>query len=127
MHRFWRAFAHEKIQQNKRSNVRALVAHPGWANTELQVTTSLSGGFASWNSIVAPFVSQSAEDGTLGILSCAVLEEAESGWFYGPGSGVLATKGQAKPFPMEKLYDNQKTRELVWSKSCEAIGKDFNI
>ena len=69
------------------SPVRALVARV-FANTELQVTTHRAGGMAGWNSFFARFTSQSEEDGTLGILSCAVLEEAQSGQFYGPGSGV---------------------------------------
>ncbi len=117
------AALHHKLQA-KDSKVRALVAHPGWANTELQVTTSKSGGLASWNSIFAQFISQSPEDGALGILSCTVLPEAESGQFYGP---TLISKGKSKPFALEKHYDNAETRELLWSKSCAAIGKEFNI
>jgi hypothetical protein len=76
---------------------------------------------------MARFVSQSEEDGTLGILSCAVLPEAQSGEFYGPGSGMMASKGEAKPFALEEQYDNAETHELIWSKSCGAISKDFEI
>ena len=120
------AALHEKLGKSG-SKVKALVAHPGFANTELQVTTNRAGGMAGWTSWIAKFSSQSAEDGTLGILSCAVLPEARSGEFWGPGSGMMATKGEAKPFPLEKQYDNQETRDLIWSKSCEAIGKAFDI
>ncbi len=120
------AALHEKIQ-TKGSKVKALVAHPGWANTELQVTTNKSGGLASWTSFMARFVSQTEEDGTLGILSCAVLPEAQSGEFYGPGMGMMASKGEAKPYPLEKQYNNPETIALIWTKSCEAIGKDFDI
>ena len=120
------AALHHKLQE-KESKVKALVAHPGWANTELQVTTGRAGGMASWNSIIARFASQSEEDGTMGILSCAALPEVKSGEFYGPGSGMMASKGEAKPFPLEKQYDNPEIRDMIWTKSCEAIGKDFEI
>jgi NAD(P)-dependent dehydrogenase (short-subunit alcohol dehydrogenase family) len=120
------AALHHKLQQ-KNSKVKALVAHPGWANTELQVTTNKNGGMASWNSLIAYLVSQSEEDGTLGILSCAVLPEAKSGEFYGPGMSLMASKGEAKAYPLEKSYDNPEIRELIWQKSCEAIGLEFVI
>ena len=71
--------------------------------------------------------SQTAEDGAMGILSCMCLPDAESGQFYGPGSGVTAIKGRAEPFPLESFYDNPETRELLWHKSEEAIGKSFEI
>ena len=120
------AALHEKLTAAN-SKVKALVAHPGWANTELQVTTDKNGGMAGGSSWLAKFISQSQEDGTLGILSCAVLPEAKSGEFWGPGSGMMASKGEAKPFGMEKQYNNATTKDMIWSKSCEAIGKSFDI
>jgi len=120
------AALHEKLQA-KQSKVKALVAHPGWANTELQVTTDKQGGMAWGASLIAKFASQSEEDGTLGILSAAVLPNVESGMFYGPGMGMMASKGAAKPYPLEKQYDNPETIKLIWEKSCEAIGEDFEI
>jgi len=36
-------------------------------------------------------------------------------------------KGPVIAFPLESYYNNKKTRDLLWSKSCEAIGEDFNI
>ena len=53
--------------------------------------------------------------------------DAMSGDFYGPGSGKMAMKGEVVKFSLEKLYDNRKTRNLLWSKSCEAIDQDFII
>ena len=99
-----------KIQVN-------LVAHPGWANTELQVSTDKQGGMmmAPILSFVAKFISQSSEDGTLGILSCAALPKynpVDTGlWIWNDG-----IKGEAKPFALEKQYDNATTREMIWSK-----------
>ena len=103
------------------------MAHPGFANTELQVTTAKSGGMPDWNSVFARVASQSEEDGALGILSCALLSEAQCGQFYGPGRTIMATRGPAEPFALEPQYDNDKTRALLWDKSCEAIGGDFPI
>lgn len=118
------AALHQRISA-KRLPVKSLVAHPGFANTELQVTTSHAGGMAGWTSKFARFVSQTEEDGTLGILCCAVSPDAQSGQFYGPGPRGF--KGPATPFPLERQYNNPHTMEMLWAKSCEAIGKDFVI
>lgn len=120
------AALHERLQKAN-SKVKALVAHPGWANTELQVTTGKNGGMSGGSSVLARFVSQSEEDGTLGLLSCAVLPTAKSGEFYGPGMGMMASKGRAKAYPLEAKYDNAATRTLIWEKSCAAIGASFDI
>ena len=120
------AALHQKLKANS-SKVKALVAHPGFANTELQVTTNRNGGMSGVSSIFARWISQSSEDGALGLLSCAVKAEAESGEFYGPGRTLVATKGPAEPFTLDKRYNHPKTLELLWSKSCEAIGQSFQI
>lgn len=109
------------------SKVKALVAHPGVANTSLQKTTVKDGGMGSRFTSFFMRLGQSREDGTLGLLSCIALPEAESGQFWGPGSGTLAMKGPAKPFGLESFYDNPKTREMLWTKSEEAIGKSFEL
>lgn len=72
-------------------------------------------------------LSQSAEDGAMGLLSGMCLTEAESGQFYGPGSGTTPFKGKAIPFALESFYDNPETRDLLWSKSEEATGGTFSI
>lgn len=122
------AALHEKLQA-KESKVKALVAHPGWANTELHTNTDKRGGLfiAPLVSFLAKLFSQSEEDGALSLLSCAVLPSAQSGDFWGPGSNPIASKGQANSFPLEKQYNNPETRELLWKKSTEAIGTEFII
>ena len=72
-------------------------------------------------------MAQSTEDGAMGILSCMCLPDAASGTFYGPGSGATAMSGEAKPFALESYYDNDETRTLLWAKSNEAIGRDFEL
>jgi hypothetical protein len=36
-------------------------------------------------------------------------------------------KGPVISFDLEPFYDNQNTKDLLWTKSCEAIGEDFII
>lgn len=118
------AALHHRLQQ-KGSKVKALVAHPGLANTHLQQTSVKEGGMGSLFTGFFMRFSQSPEDGAMGILSCMCLPNASSGEFYGPGSGSNAFKGKAEPFALESFYDNAETRELLWSKSEEAIGDKF--
>ncbi len=120
------AALHDRLQQ-RGSNIKALVAHPGLANTHLQLTSVREGGMGSFFTGLFMRFSQSPEDGAMGILSCMCLPSAESGQFYGPGSGSSAFKGKAEPFALESFYDNAETRDLLWSKSEEAIGDTFVI
>ncbi|MFT4628862.1 MAG: NAD(P)-dependent dehydrogenase (short-subunit alcohol dehydrogenase family) [Myxococcota bacterium] len=118
------AALHQRLGE-KGSSVKALVAHPGFANTQLQQTSVKEGGMGRMLTGLMMRFSQSIEDGALGILSCMVLPEAESGQFWGPGSEQTSIKGEAAPFPLEPFYDNAETRDLLWSKSEAAIGREF--
>lgn len=109
------------------SNVKALVAHPGFARTHLQQTSASEGGMGELVTTMFAKFAQTAEDGAMGILSCMCLPEAKSGQFYGPGSGMTAIKGKAEPFALESFYDNPGTRDLLWRKSEAAIGKPFDL
>jgi NAD(P)-dependent dehydrogenase (short-subunit alcohol dehydrogenase family) len=120
------AALHHKLTV-KESRIKALVAHPGLANTGLQVTSVKEGGMGALSTKLMMKMAQSQEDGAMGILSCMCLPEAQSGQFYGPGKGRLAGKGKALPFALEKQYDTPETRDLLWSTSCKAIGMDFLI
>ena len=81
----------------------------------------------AWIAPVARFISQSEEDGTLGILSAAVLPDAACGTFHGPGMSMMATRGPATAYPLESRYDNADTRGLLWEKSCEAVGVEWSL
>jgi len=120
------AALHHRIGKSG-SKVKALVAHPGLARTELQETSVKKGGMGRMFTNVFMRISQSAEDGAMGILSCICLADATSGQFYGPGSGMMAARGPAVPFALESFYDNDETRELLWKSSSEAIGREFSI
>ena len=120
------AALHHKLQ-NKGSKIKALVAHPGLANTDLQVTSVKEGGMGSFFTGLFMKTSQSAEDGAVGILSCMCKEGVRSGEFHGPGKSTFAMKGLAEPFLLESFYDNEATRELLWTKSCAAVGQEYTI
>ncbi|MFT5585510.1 MAG: NAD(P)-dependent dehydrogenase (short-subunit alcohol dehydrogenase family) [Cognaticolwellia sp.] len=120
------AALHHRLQA-KGSKVKALVAHPGLANTSLQQTSVKEGGMGNLLTGMMMRFSQSIEDGAMGITSCICLQDASSGQFYGPGSGATAMSGKAEPFALESYYDNAETRELLWDKSCQAIGRSFEL
>ena len=120
------ACLHEKFQ-TENLNIKSLVAHPGLAIIELQNTTVKDGGMGAWMTGQFMKSGQSMEDGAIGIIKCIADIDAMSGDFYGPGSGKMAMKGEVVKFSLEKLYDNRKTRNLLWKKSCEAIDQDFTI
>jgi hypothetical protein len=113
----------------KNSNIKALVAHPGFAITNLQSTTVKDGGMGKLFTNILMKTAQSGEDGALGILNCIASPNVESGQFFGPGMGGMFTaiKGPARGFSLEPSYDNPQTRELLWNLSCEAIGEEFII
>jgi len=120
------AALHHRLQA-KGSKVKALVAHPGLSSTNLQKTSVKEGGMAKGFTKLFMKMSQSPEDGAMGILSCMCLPDARSGEFYGPGKGVMAAKGPARPFDLEPFYDDEASRELLWTKSEEAIGESFAL
>ncbi|MEL6349866.1 MAG: SDR family NAD(P)-dependent oxidoreductase, partial [Myxococcota bacterium] len=72
----------QKMDARGITNVKALLAHPGLARTQLQVTTSNVGGM----DLNSPFMTQaqSAEDGATGIIRACADPKAAAGDFYGP-------------------------------------------
>jgi len=120
------ACLHEKLQ-NSNHNIKALVAHPGLAVTDLQNTTVKDGGMGAWMTSQFMKSGQSKEDGALGIIKCMTDSNANSGEFYGPGKGKMDGKGPAIMFKLENFYDNRESKDLLWEKSCEAIEEKFKI
>ena len=120
------AALHHKLQ-DRGSSVKAFVAHPGLANTNLQQTSVKEGGMGATLTSMMMRMSQSTEDGAMGLISGMCLPGAVSGQFYGPGSSATSMKGEAKPFALERYYDNAATRDLLWQKSEEAVGGPFAV
>ena len=122
------AALHHKLSATN-INIKAIVAHPGLAETDLQTTTVKDGGMGKWITRQMMKLGQSREDGALGILKSIADSSINSGDFVGPGMGGMfsAIKGEAKAYPLEGFYDNEEVRNLLWSKSCQAIGQEFSI
>ena len=122
------ACLHSKLS-SVNSKIKAMVAHPGLAETDLQSTTVKEGGMGKWITSQMMKTGQSREDGALGIIRCIADPEVQSGQFVGPGMGGMFTamKGEAHCYPLEEFYDNPATKNLLWEKSCEAINEKFEI
>ena len=101
--------------------IKALVAHPGLAATNLQVTTTTAGGMSDF--MAKSFMgstAQSAEDGAMGIIRCCCEATAIDGAFYGPDG----MSGPAVLMPEEPLADTA-AREMLWATSMAVTGAHF--
>jgi NAD(P)-dependent dehydrogenase (short-subunit alcohol dehydrogenase family) len=99
------------------SSVVAAVAHPGYANTNLQSGTSFA-----WSN----FMAQSAADGALPQLYAATAPDVQSGEFFGP-SGFMEQRGAPKRVKAAKKgYDTDSARRL-WEVSEELTGVTYNF
>jgi NAD(P)-dependent dehydrogenase (short-subunit alcohol dehydrogenase family) len=112
----------DKIQA-KGSKVKALVAHPGLAATNLQVTTTQEGGMGSGLTNMLMSQSQSAEDGTAGIVMCCCARDVASRQFYGP----KAATGAAEVLKEDGKHAAQEYRDLLWSESQKTTGVTFTL
>jgi NAD(P)-dependent dehydrogenase (short-subunit alcohol dehydrogenase family) len=99
------------------TGVIAAVAHPGYANTNLQSGTSFQ-----WSN----FMAQSAADGALPQLYAATAPDVQSGEFFGP-SGFMQQHGAPKRVKaMKKAYDTDSARRL-WEVSEQLTGVTYNF
>ena len=107
----------EKLSAANIRNVIPLLAHPGLARTNLQVTTSNDGGM----DIKSEFMNQaqSAEDGATGIIRAAMDPEAKSGLFYGPSGWT----GYPDILPPEDLLLDPTNIKINWEGCENAVGK----
>ncbi len=110
----------EKMEDQGITNIKTMIAHPGLAATQLQVTTAKTGGMESDSDLMAS--AQSPEDGATGIIRCCADPTAKSGDFYGPerwsGFPGLLT-------PEESLSDPENIR-VNWE-GCEAATGKFEF
>jgi len=111
----------KKLEKAGISNVIALLAHPGFAATSLQVTSAKCGGM----DINSDFMqqAQSQEDGATGIIRCAMDETAISGSFYGPTEGWKGYPNELIPEDMLLEDHNINTN---WD-GCEKAVGEFNL
>jgi len=107
-----------KLNEANISNIIPLVAHPGLAKTQLQITTSTDGGM----DINSDFMkqAQSPEDGATGIIRAAMDPEAKAGNFYGPSAGWTGYPDVLTP--EELLYDESNI-QTYWNGCEKAVGE----
>lgn len=95
------------------THVKSLLAHPGLARTNLQVTTAETGGMDANSSFMQQ--AQSQEDGALGIIRACMDPTAVSGNFYGPQGWT----GFPELLPPEDLLLDAENIRVNWE-GCEA-------
>ena len=110
----------ERLQSAGISNVKAIVAHPGLAATQLQVTTDKDGGMDAKSAFMKQ--AQSPEDGALGIIRGCMDPTAKSGDFFGPDGW---TGFPQRLTPEDSLSDADNVR-VNWE-GCEAAVGEFMI
>ena len=101
----------KKLEAANITNVIPLLAHPGLAATNLQVTTASVGGMDGNSEFMNQ--AQSAEDGATGIIRATMDKEAKSGNFYGPEAGWSG-------YP--DLLTDDSNIELLWAGCEKAVG-----
>lgn len=107
----------KKLEEANITNVIPLLAHPGLALTNLQVTTAADGGMDGSSEFMNQ--AQTAEDGATGIIRAAMDPQAESGNFYGPTAGWKGFPDLLTP--EELLYDDANVR-VNWDGCEKAVG-----
>ena len=108
----------KKLAEANISHVLPLLAHPGLAKTELQVTSAAAGGMDGNAEFMN--MAQSAEDGATGIIRAAMDPNAKSGDFFGPsGQGW---KGFPEILPPEDLLLDESNLQINWEGCEKAVG-----
>ncbi|MFK7991813.1 MAG: SDR family NAD(P)-dependent oxidoreductase [Sandaracinaceae bacterium] len=111
---------HARLEKAGLTQFKSLVAHPGLAATQLQVTTAETGGMDPESEFMKR--AQSSEDGALGILRACADPEAMSGDFYGPTGWT----GFPEKLPPEELLTDPENRRIHWE-GCEAAVGAFPV
>ncbi len=110
----------EKLDEHGVDTIKVLLAHPGLAATQLQVTTANTGGMESDSGLMQN--AQSPEDGATGIIRCCADPEAQTGDFYGPKQW---TGFPGKLEPEDSLSAPENIR-INWE-GCEAAVGEFEF
>ncbi len=107
----------EKLEAHGIDNVKVLVAHPGLAATQLQVTTAAAGGMQGGTEFMQ--MAQSAEDGATGIIRCCTDPKVQTGDFYGPEQW----KGFPGKLTPEDYLSSPENIRINWEGCEAAVGK----
>jgi len=114
----------KKLEQAGKSDMISACAAPGLANTNLQVNTQENGGGMSGAMWIMRFA-QSAEDGTMPLLTACFATEVKNGDFYEPDS-FGGFYGKAAKKELNKNCSDPEAQMMLWEKSEVACAK-FDI
>jgi NAD(P)-dependent dehydrogenase (short-subunit alcohol dehydrogenase family) len=101
------------------SGIKAAVAAPGLATTNLQVSTNQDGGMGSSMWIMR--FAQSSEDGAMPILAACFDPTTNNGDFWEPANRARSV-GPAVKFAWDKNSNDPDNAKLLWKESEEACG-----
>jgi NAD(P)-dependent dehydrogenase (short-subunit alcohol dehydrogenase family) len=107
----------KKLDDAKINNITPLLAHPGLAQTNLQVTTAAQGGMDKNSDFMNQ--AQSAEDGATGIIRATMDKNAKPGDFYGPTAGW---KGFPDLLTPEDHLLDPANIQINWEGCEQAVG-----
>jgi NAD(P)-dependent dehydrogenase (short-subunit alcohol dehydrogenase family) len=112
------------------SNIITAVAHPGYANTNLQLVAAtkksgkLKGVELQVTKVLNMILGQSAANGALPQIAACTWVDTNSGDYFGP-RGLLEARGKPKKVGMSKLAKNTELAQRVWRASEELTGVTF--
>ena len=104
------------------SGIKAACAAPGLAATNLQATSTQSGGMGLKEAIMLKLMCQSGEDGAMPILTACFDPKTENGDLFEP-SLRSAWNGPPTKVEYDALSADPEARKVLWEKSEEACGK----
>jgi len=125
-------FTNELVRRLKlaNSNITVAVAHPGYANTNLQLVaaTKRSGIRKSVELAVTKLINiilgQSAAHGALPQIAACTWVDIQSGDYLGP-RGLFESRGKPKKVKMNKAAQDIELAKRVWRTSEELVGVTF--
>jgi len=125
-------FTNELVRRLKiaNSNITVAVAHPGYANTNLQLVaaTKRSGLRKSIELAVTKVMNiilgQSAAKGALPQIAACTWTDIQSGDYLGP-RGLFESRGKPKKVKMNKSAQDIELAKRVWRTSEELLGVTF--
>jgi len=104
----------EKLKASN-SKVRAICAHPGSADTNLVNQMQVGFFLKLMMAAMAPMISQTAEDGAMGLITGMMATDAQSGVMYGPKNN--GTKGKAVAVPAKPFETDSSSIDMLWRTS----------
>lgn len=112
-------------QAGLQTRVESVMAHPGYASTQLQKVAADAGSMQGWAKMNADSA-QSAADGALPILMAATSKSVAGGMFVGPGSWDYC-KGPPVITSIGGYGRDKKMAKELWSYSEECCKQGFPV